>query len=198
MTINIVIIISVIAIIISLVGIIVSSRFQAKQKSKYNVLERLISENKDLTFKIKDGLSQAEISKIDSNIDITTFMSELYELYLTFINKTNELDTNFSDVLTDDYKEMHLNKINNFKDNGYKDIIENIDLIGYSINEFSKQKVKFRVNINCHSYKTLNDDIVSGSNTYKVERIDLVTYKKIDNRWLISFYDTVYEKKLSN
>ena len=190
--------ISLIAVIFSLIGIVMSIRFQKKQKEKYSHLEELISENKDLTFSIKNGFSEEEVSKIDPNIDVNALMSNLYQIYLDFLNRTNNLDLYYDDILTKEYKEIYINKVNNYKRNGYKDLIENINLVGYSINKFTENKIEFRINIECNSYKTLNGSIVSGSTSYKVQHIDLVTYKKENGKWLISNCNAIYEKKLSN
>ena len=76
--------------------------------------------------------------------------------------------------------------------------IDVIDLIGYSITEYDKDRLQFRVTINCYDYKLLNDTIISGSNLIKLEEVFLLTYEKVGNRWLITRYDKIYEKKLSD
>jgi len=196
---SIILVIISLSVVISLICVIVLSiKFQKKAKKKYNDLTNLINENKDLTFSVKDSLTPEEIVSIDSSVDPNSLMKSLYETYLSFANKTSNFDDNLDDVLTGGLKDFYINKINNFKLNGYADKQDNISLIGYSISEFKKDKLKFRMNISCFSYKTINDKIVSGSNTYRVEQILLVTYNKIGDKWLISNCDKIYEKKMSN
>ena len=192
-----IIIISIVIIICS-VGIITSSRFQRKQKKKYKEVNKLVKENKNLTFQVKNGLSKEEINNIDNEVDVDLLMKELYDTYLRFENKMKSFDVNLDDVLVGYIREFNKNRIENFKNRGFADITDGIELINYSITEFGKEKLKFRVTINCFSYKKVNDEIVSGSNLEKVERIVILSYEKINNQWLISDYDKIYEKKLSN
>ena len=167
-------------------------------KKKYLNIENMINENKDAVFAIKDSLSPEDIAKIDDSLDIASLMSELYSTYLKLEEKVCNLDNNFDDILVGDLKDLYIDKINNFKMNNYIYKKENIELIGYSITEFDKEKLKFRVNINCHEYKMINDKIVSGNKYWKLEQIILLSYEKVGNNWLISDYDKIYEKKLSN
>lgn len=192
-----VILISIVIIVCS-IGIIIASRFQIKQKKKYNECLRLVKEKDNQTIEIRDGLTKEEINNIDSEVNVDSLMSELYNTYLSFENKIKTLDENLDDVLTGFMKDLYRNKINTFKSTGYSEINDNIDLMGYSITEFNKEKLKFRINVNCYNYKKSGTNIVSGSNLEKVNQILLLTYEKIDNRWLISDYDKIYEKKLSN
>lgn len=187
-----------VVIIICSIGIIIASKFQKRQNKKYKDFINIVNEKGNSTFQVKDYLTKEDINELDNEVDVDKLMLELYETYLTLENKLKAFNTNLDDVLTGPIKDFYINKINNFKEKGYSDIIDGIDLIGYSITEFNKEKLKFRVNINCFSYKTINDKIVSGSNLEKIEQILLLTYKKIDNKWLIESYEKIYEKKLSN
>lgn len=194
----IVIVITSITIIICSVVIIFAIRVQKKQKKKYNEINKIVNENKDARFSVKEGLTKEEINNIDSSINVDSLMSELYSTYIELENKIKTLDSNFDDILTGYLKDFNLNRIQNFKSRGFCDITDGIDLIGYTITEYSKEKLIFRVTINCFSYKTLNNQIVSGSNLEKIQKIILLTYEKVNGKWLISSYNKIYERKLSN
>lgn len=192
-----VLIVSVIIVTCS-IGIIVASTFQQKKKKKYNEFLKILEEKNDSTFQVKDYLTKDEINKIDSEIDVDLLMKNLYETYLTLENKMNTFDDNLDEVLTGYLKDFYINKIENFKEKNFADIKDRIELVGYCITEFKKEALKFRVTINCLSYKMINNKIVSGSNLDKVQEILLLSYKKIDDKWLIESYEKIYEKKLSN
>lgn len=193
-----VIIITSIFIIICSIGIITASKFQNKQRKKYEEVNDLIKKNKKSTFKIKDGLTREEIIKIDNEVDIDVLIKELYNLYIELENKIKNLDTNLDDILINYIKDIYINKIENFKDKRSTEITDGIDLINYNIVEYNKEKLKLRLTINCFSYKIANDKIVSGNNLEKIKRIILLTYEKVNNKWFISDCDKIYEKKLSN
>ena len=197
--INIIVIVAVtIILILCFIGIKVAIKVQKKQRKKLMELEKIVNEKNDVTFQVKDSLSFDEIKTIDDTIDPAELMKELYEIYLRFESKIRNFDTNLDDVLVGNLKDFYINKINNFKEKGYADITDNIDLVGYSISEFKKDKLSFKVNINCYNYKTIYDRIVSGSNSIRVSQIIIISYERVDGKWLISAYDKVYEKKLSN
>lgn len=187
-----------VVIIVCSIAIIVASKFQQKQRKKYNECLDIINENKDGTFTFKDSLTKEEINKIDSSIDVDSLMSNLYDTYITLENKLKAFDTDLDGVLTGYIKDFYVNKIENFKERGFTDVTDGIDLIGYSITEFKKDKLKFRITMNCFCYKTINGKIVSGSNLEKIEQILLITYQKVNDKWLISAYEKIYEKKLSD
>ena len=179
-------------------AILTSSRFQRKQKKKYKEISKLIKENENLTFQIKNGLTKEDINSIDNEVDVDLLMKELYDTYLQLENKIKESDTNLDNILVGYLKELSINKIEIFKNRGFAEITDGIELINYSITEYNKEKLKFRVTINCFSYKKVDNQIVSGSNLEKVERIILLSYEKVNGKWLISDYDKIYEKKLSD
>lgn len=186
-----------ISILILIISIILAYKFKRKQNKRYREIKNMLNKNKNATFEIKEGISKEEISLIDSNVDIEILMKDLYNTYLTFETKLRNLDENFDDILDDDFKTFNIYKVKNFKEKGIADIIDNIDLVSYAIINYTTTELTFRVVINCLSYKMLNNEIVSGSNLNKVQKILLITYKKINDKWLISSYDEIYEKKLS-
>ena len=193
----IVIVLSTVTIIICAVGIIIAGKFQKNQMKKYNELNNIINKNKDATFQVKDGLTKEEINNIDSDVDVDLLMQELFSIYIEFEDKIKNLDTNLDDILFGTLKEFNINRIENFKDKGFMEITDGIDLINYSITEYEKNKLTFRITINCFSYKMLDNKIVSGSNLEKIQKIVLLTYEKLNDKWLISSYDKIYERKLS-
>lgn len=193
----IVIVLATVTIIICAVGIIIAGKFQKKQMKKYNELNNIINKNKDATFQVKDGLTKEEINNIDSDVDVDLLMQELFSIYIEFEDKIKNLDTNLDDILFGTLKEFNINRIENFKDKGFMEITDGIDLINYSITEYEKNKLTFRITMNCFSYKMLDNKIVSGSNLEKIQKIVLLTYEKLNDKWLISSYDKIYERKLS-
>ena len=180
------------------VGIIIAIRFQNKKNKKYNECLNIINKKKDSKLMIKEGLSREEINKIDSEVDVELLMDELYNTYVELENKIKTLDNNLNDILVGQLKKFYINKIENFKQKVFSDVIDGIDLVNYSIIEYSKEKLKFRITINCFCYKTVNNQIVSGSNLEKIQEILLLSYEKVNDKWLISSYEKIYEKKLSN
>lgn len=183
--------------IVCCIGIIIASRFQSKQKKKLDECINIIKEKGIETLQFKNGMTEEEINDIDDTIDVNDLMKELYDKYLNFENKIKNFDDNLDELLTGFIKDFYINKINNFKEKGYEDITDGIDLIGYTITEFDKKKLKFKITINCFDYKKVNNVIVSGSNLEKVEQVIILTYEKIKDKWLISNYEKVYEKKIS-
>lgn len=185
-------------IILCTIGIVIASIFQSRKNKKYKNLIDKIKEDSNLRFEIKDGLSKDDINKIDSEVDVDKLMQTLYETYLSFIDKINNNNDNFDNLLDNPAKTFYIRRLDNFKLNGYRQEIKNIDLIGYSIVEYSKNILKFRINVNCLDYKLQNNNIVSGSNLIKLEQVIILTFEKKDQNWLIINYDKIYERKLSN
>lgn len=191
-----IIIVSVIILVCS-IGILLSSMFQRKQKRKYDECLNIVKEKGHMTFEVTDGLTQEQLNKIDSEVDYNLLMTQLYNTYLNLENKIKSFDSNLDDVLTGDLKDFYINKIENFKEKGFSDVTDGIDLVGYTIVEYDKKKLKFRLTINCFCYKTISNKIVSGSNLEKIKQIMLLTYEKKNGNWLISKYEKIYEEKLS-
>ena len=196
---NIIVVITVsIIIIVCFIGIVISSIFQNKQKKKYKEVKNIIKEKNNAIFKIKDGFTKEDIKSIDDSVDVDKLMKELYNTYLELEKKVKTLNNDFDDILVGNLKEYYINKIKNFKEMGICEVTDDINLIGYSIIEYNKGKIKFRVNITCYSYKVNNNEIISGSNLKKVEQIILLDYKKEANKWYIYNYEKIYDKKLGN
>lgn len=193
----IVVVIATVSIIVCSIGIIIATKFQSKQKKKYKAVLNIVKEKEGEVFRVKDGLAKEDINKIDDSVNVDKLMQELYDTYLQLENKIKKSDSKLDNVLVGFLKEFYINKIENFKEKGYADITDGIELINYSIIEYNKEKLKFRVTINCFSYKTINNEIVSGSNLEKMQKIIILTYEKTNDKWLISSYDKVYERKLS-
>lgn len=192
-----VIIITIIVIISSII-IVFAIKFQRKQKARYNEIKKVIEKNKDAIFQVKDSLTPEEVNDIDKTIDVNLLMIDLYNIYLKFQDKINSFDYDLDDVMTGNLKDFYINKIKSLKKNKCKYVREKIELVGYSITEFSKEQLKFRININCFNYAMINDKVVNGSNQIRVQQILLLSFQKKDDKWLISNYEKVYEKKLSN
>ena len=192
----IVIVISTTTIIVCSIGIIIATMFQKKQTKKYNEVKKFINENKKARFRVRDGLSKDEISKINNNIDIDILVNELYNNYIVLENKIKNLDKDLDNLLTEPLKNIYINKIEFFKNNKILEVVDDINMIGYSITEYSETNIKLRFNISCFSYK-INNKIVSVSNLEKIEKILLITYEKYNENWLINKIEKLYEKKLS-
>ena len=124
-------------------------------------------------------------------------MKELYYTFLNFESNLRVLNNNFDNILTGYIKDFYSNKISFMEENKHVIVVDNISLIGYSITEFSKKSLKFKIHINCINYKMIKNKIVSGSRSDLIEQILLLSYEKVDGKWLISSYDKVYEKKMS-
>ena len=184
-------------IIICTIGIVIASIFQYKQEKKYIECLNIIKEKGDIKFEVKNGLTKEDIKKINKNVDVNKLMQSLYNKYLRFIEKLKNNDNNFEFLLSGTLKDFYVKKIENFKTSGYKEKIDIIDLIGYSITEYNKNRLQFRVTVTCFDYKLLNDKVVSGSNLIKLEEVFLLNYEKIANKWLITGFEKIYEKKMS-
>lgn len=188
---------STIVIIACSISIIISIKFQKKQKIKYQECLKLIKEKENGTLNVKNGLDENDIKKIDSKIDINKLMMNLYNTYLEFIGKLNSNDKNFDNILNGFIKEFYENKIDIYNKKGYIEVIDSIELVNYSVIEFYKEKLKFRINITCFNYKLINDNVISGSKYERVEQIMILTYTKSKRKWLISNIEKVFERNLS-
>ena len=99
-------------------------------------------------------------------------------------------------MLTGFIKKIYSDRINLYKESDTQEKLEKINLIGYSITEFSKKELKFRVKITAINYKIRGNDIISGSNTNYLEQIYIITYEKIGKVWKISNIEKVLDKKM--
>lgn len=185
-------------IILCTIGIVIASIFQSKKEKKFEECLNIIKEKGNIKFEVKDSLTKEDIKKINKNVDINKLMDSLYNKFLKFIDKVKDNDTNLDQLLGGTLKNFYITKLENFNSAGYKEMLDIVDLNGYSITEYSKEKLQFRISVNCYDYKLLNGNIISGSNLIKLEEVFLLTYEKIGNKWLITNYDKVYEKKLSD
>ena len=116
-------------------NIIISIIFQMKKEKKYKECLEIIKKNENATFQVKSGLTKDEINKIDNSVDVDKLMKNLYDIYLQFMNKIKNNDNKFDDILYGIIKDVYVNKIENFKLNGYSKIVDNIDLIEVSLEE---------------------------------------------------------------
>lgn len=187
------IVICAIVFVISL-GLFMANDFTKKQNKKYEDCINIIKEKGNNTLEVKISLTKEDIHKISPRLNIDNLMENLYNTYLKFEKNLKNLYTNFDGILTDDIKLCYEKRVENYKSNNYREVIDEIDLLGYSITQYEKDKLKFRININCFNYKEKNDIVVSGSNSKKTNLILLVSYEKNKNKWLISNYERVYEK----
>lgn len=143
-------------------------------------------------------MTPQEILNIDSEINVDKLMLDLYDKYLLFEEKLSKCDTNLENLLTEKIKKFYILKLESLKSKNYFDITEGIELVNYSIIEFAKNKLEFRITINCFCYKKYKDKIVNGSTLDKLEKVLILNYEKEDNEWLISDYKVIYEKKLGD
>ena len=189
---KIILVISTIILFLFSVGLVFSILFNNKQSKKYKECLRLIKEKENGTFESKTDLN------IDSKTDVTKLMKKLYEIYLKFINKLNNNDDTITTLLDSFIGKVYKNKLDIYKNKKINEITESIELLNYSILEYEKNKIQFRINITCFNYKKNNDIIISGNNLERVEQIFLITYIKKKNKWLINNVEKVYEKKVGN
>lgn len=187
-----------IIIIVCSIGIIIAIKFQSKQRRKYEKCINIIKDKENIPLLVKTGMSKEEINNINPQINVNELMKKLYEIYLQLEDKIRRNDNDFENILTGQMKDFYISKIEGLKLKKCFEINEGIELINYSIIDFSENKLKFRITINCLSYKMSNEKIISGSNIDKIQKILIITYENINNNWLISNYENVYEKKLSN
>ena len=182
---------------ILLISTILSIKFQMKQKKKYKECLDLIKEKENGTLNVNNGVSEENIQKIDESVNLNELMTNLYNTYLEFVERLNKNNKDFEGILIGFIKEFYINKIKIYKMKKHKEITKDIGLINYSLLEFEKKKLKFRINMSCFNYKTSKDQIIGGSNLERVEQIFLITYVKFRRKWLINNIEKVYEKKQS-
>lgn len=187
----------IIVIIILFVSVLFAIKFQKKQKNKYNECIKLIKEKEKGLLDVNNGMSSIDLKKIDANINADKLMMNLYDTYLEFIEKLNKNDKNFDGILDGFIKEFYEKKVDIYKSKNHFEITDNIELVNYSILEYNKEKIKFRVNITCFNYKISKEKVISGSNIERVDQIFILTYNKSKKSWLISNIEKVFEKKLS-
>lgn len=186
-----------IVILVCSIGIVIAVEFQKKQKKKYKECLKLIKDKETGMLNIVNGFDPNQIKNIDNDVDTDKLMCELYDTYLIFVEKVNKNENDFDNILTGFINDFYRNKVEVHIGKKSAEIVDNIELIGYSILEYNKEKLTFRVNITCFSYKKKKEIIVSGSNLERVEQIILISYVKRKNKWLINNIEKAYEKKLN-
>ena len=187
------ILLGIIVIIACSIGIIISSIFQMKKTKKYKECVKIIKDKDDKLLSVNDNLSPEYINSIDSSIDVNTLMPKLYNKYVKLQKKLNSLNPNLDDVTTGFIKEMYENRIASFKNKNYFEIVDKINLLEYSIVEFEKDKLKFRIKIKCLDYKMSNDKIIEGSNKKFVDEIIIIEYMNVEGDWLISKLNVAFK-----
>ena len=185
-----------IIIVLCFIGVCAAVKVQEKQKRKYDNCIKAINEREDETYNYDGSLTPSQIKKKDKTVNPDELQKKLYDKFLSLQDKVNNLDNTFDTLLTGFIKKVYNDRINLYKESNSQEKLENIDLIGYSIIEFSKNELKFRLKINALNYKLRNNEIVSGSNTLKVELIYIITYEKMGKIWKISNIEKVMEKKI--
>lgn len=185
----------IIFLIILLISTILSIKFQMKQNKKYNECLNLIKEKENGPLNTNTGVTDEDIQKIDDKVNPNELMTNLYNIYIEFIERLNQNNKDFEGILSGFIKEFYVNKVEIYKVKKHRETTKDIELINYSILEIDKKKLKFRINISCFNYKTCKDEIIGGSNLERVEQIFLITYVKSRGIWLISNIEKVFEKK---
>ena len=193
---TIVILLSIVIMICS-IGIVVSIKFQSRQKKKYEECLRLIKEKQQGCLGINNAMNNEKIF-IDEDVDLNRLMTQLYQLYCDMLIDLNNLNENVASKLDGFIKEFYLEKIERSKEKGIIDVVDHVTLNNSSMIEYTKDRLKLIININCVNYKKNNDIIISGSNIEKLEQIIIITYNKIDEKWLINNIEKVYEKKVED
>lgn len=190
------IIIITIIIVLCTIGIVAANKVQQKQQKKYNDCIKAINEREDETYNYDGSLTPGQIRKKDNTVNPEELQKRLYDKFLSLQEKVNNLDDSFDGLLTGFIKKIYSDRINLYKESDTQEKLEKINLIGYSITEFSKKELKFRVKITAINYKIRGNDIISGSNTNYLEQIYIITYEKIGKVWKISNIEKVLDKKM--
>lgn len=182
-------------IVLCTVGIVLAIKMQQKQKQKYDDCITAINEREDETYNYDGSLTPGQIRKKDRTVNPEELQKKLYEKFLSLQEKTNNLDDKFDTLLTGFIKRVYTDRIALYKESGSIEKLDNINLLGYSITEFSKKELKFRLKITAFNYKMRNGEIISGSNIERLELIYIITYEKHGKIWKISNIEKVLEKK---
>ena len=183
-------------IVLCTIGIIAASKVQDKQKKKYDDCIKAINEREDETYNYDGSLTPGQIRKKDRTVNPEELQKKLYDKFLSLQEKVNNLDNSFDGLLTGFIKRVYNDRINLYKESNTQEKIEKINLIGYSITEFSKKELKFRIKITAINYKIRDNEIISGSNINYLEQIYIITYEKIGKVWKISNIEKVLDKKM--
>ena len=184
-TINLIIYIVLLSIIfVCILGILLSIRFQKKQKQKYQECIKIIKE------KTKNSNNENNLIN-NKQIEL---MGSLYNNYIQFQNLVCGQNLGFTEFLTDEMKEYYIERVKLYENKQYREIINNFELLNYDIVNKTNDSIEFRINFKCINYIEKNNQIISGNNLKPVNRIILVHYKNINNKWLINRIEKAYEK----
>ena len=126
-------------IVLCTIGIIAAVKVQQKQQSKYEDAIKAINEKEDENFNYDGSLTPGQIRKKDRSINPDELQKKLYEKFLNVQEKVNKLDDKFDTLLTGFIKRVYTDRINLYKESKTSEKLEDINLLGYSIVEFSKK-----------------------------------------------------------
>ena len=82
-------------------------------------------------------LTDSNVS-VSVDVDVNKLMLELYEMYITFVDKLNNNNKDFDNLLDDFMKELYESKIDLYNSKNQFEITENIELVGYSLVEYNE------------------------------------------------------------
>lgn len=176
-----------------IIGIVFSLAFQKKQRKKQEVVEQLMKEKEGKTINSVMNKNYSATAKSKDNIEL---MQKLYDSYIEYQTRFNELDKSYDNFVTPTLKEYSDQKIDLLKSRNSKEVREKIELINYTIVEKREKSLKFRLTINCVEYAMRNDNITRGSNINKMEEILLLTCRKVEEDWVVDRVDKIYENRL--
>ena len=176
-----------------IIGIVFSLAFQKKQRKKQEVVEQLMKEKEGKTINSVMNKNYSATAKSKDNIEL---MQKLYDSYIEYQTRFNELDKSYDNFVTPTLKEYSDQKIDLLKSRDSKEVREKIELINYTIVEKREKSLKFRLTINCVEYAMRNDNITRGSNINKMEEILLLTCRKVEEDWVVDRVDKIYENRL--
>ena len=171
--------------LICLIVVLTCVRFSKKQQKKYKEMVKLVNENKHVVVSENNQLTNPMIDEI---------IMMLYNKYLLVIDKVNNNDKNFDNLLVDFIKELYENKIDVFISKNHNETITNIELNNYSLIKYENNKIEFRINITCIRYGARNGKIIRGTNREKINQIIILSGVNQNNEWLINNIDQVYQK----
>lgn len=191
------ILMGVFVLVIFVIGLCFSISFQKDAKKKLNEVEKIVKSKEGEFFQAKTCLDEKDILKVNPDLDIPRFMSDLFDTFLKLEDKLNKHDdTDIETIAYGTQVSYVKNKVKAYKSNGFCEIVDGIDLVDSSIIEFTKTKVVLRATIECFNYKMLDEKIVSGSNLNKIREIVLIEYRLKENKWLITDVDKLVEQKM--
>lgn len=180
------------------IGMIISLRFQKKQQKKFEEVEEIVKSKQNVIFEFKSGLTNEELLRVNPKLDIGSLATDLFNTFkeLEFKIKTHD-DTNLEKLVVGTTLNFIKSRIDTYRVNGYYEVMDDIELLEYAFVEYNKESLKFRIKVNCINFKKINDDIISGNESKKIEEILIISYRYVSNKWLIDDIDKVLEKKMA-